>query len=168
MSLAALPMASEGKTRLLKLMEKMVRGFFADVGATSTNMWMPLPLYGDGDIKIMVKNAKHDCGVPGGRTIVLSTSVWIPASPKRLFNFLSDSETRSKVRIHCSFGLLGSWTYPFSGLFLTDVTLFMNAQWDFLSQNHAIQESARIVIGAKPESCVSILEIKVSSQHCHT
>lgn len=102
-SLAVLPMTPKGRSSLLKLVEKMIRGFFVDSSACSTNMWMPLPLHGDGEVKIMVKDALHGSGLPGRRTIVLSTSAAIPVPPKRVFDFLSDDRARpkvSRIRMH--------------------------------------------------------------------
>ncbi|PKI67667.1 hypothetical protein CRG98_011880 [Punica granatum] len=92
----ALRITPMGRVSLLKLVEKMTREFFLDASGSSTNMWMTLPLHGNEDIKITVKNRAHSFGFLGGRTIVLSTSVEIPVPPKRVFSLLSAAESRPK------------------------------------------------------------------------
>lgn len=94
-SLAGIPMTMHGIGMILHVLEDMLRGFFTDLSASSTNLWTPLQ--SDEDLKIMAKRAPHYPGSPGGGTIMLSTSVAIPVPPKRVFDFLSDDESRPKV-----------------------------------------------------------------------
>lgn len=82
---------------LFSVVEEMVRGFFIDLSSSSTDMWVPIPLHDDEDLKIMVKGASHQSVSPGRSTIMLSTSVGIPVPPIQGFDFPSDDESQLEV-----------------------------------------------------------------------
>ncbi|XP_048322649.2 homeobox-leucine zipper protein ROC2 isoform X2 [Ziziphus jujuba] len=85
-----------GRTSLLKLSERMMRSFFADVGGGTLNNWTSLPLSCAEGIKVMAKNSMDDPGKPPGTTLVFATSLGLSAPPKKLFNFLRQGDSRPK------------------------------------------------------------------------
>ncbi|KAM3744309.1 hypothetical protein ACB098_06G043100 [Castanea mollissima] len=85
-----------GRTGLLKLSERMMRTFCIDVCASASNLWMPIPRYGAEDMRIMTKHSKYEPGIPPGPSVVFATSVQIPASRKRICNFLQHANSRNK------------------------------------------------------------------------
>lgn len=90
-----------GRTSLVKLSERMMRNFCADINASTTNIWLPLPIIPGGeDVRIMTKFNVDDPGKPPGASVGFATSIWIPASPNLLFNFLRHENTRNKVLLY--------------------------------------------------------------------
>lgn len=75
----------------------MMRTFCIDVCASASNLWMPIPRYGAEDMRIMTKYSKYEPGIPPGPSVVFAASVQIPASRKRICNFLEHANSRNKV-----------------------------------------------------------------------
>ncbi|KAH7544331.1 hypothetical protein JRO89_XS15G0150300 [Xanthoceras sorbifolium] len=87
----------DGRGNLLKLSERMRRSFWENISASTGNIWMPLPINGAEDIRVMIRRNIYFLGWTAPSTkIVLTTSLWLPVSPKRLFHFLRDVNSRKK------------------------------------------------------------------------
>ncbi|XP_058776740.1 homeobox-leucine zipper protein PROTODERMAL FACTOR 2-like [Vicia villosa] len=116
-----------GRASLLKLADRMMRKFCANLSATTTNPWMRLaPFPGSTDIRVMIpNNMPGTSSNPVGTTIVFSTTIWLNISPNRLFNFLRHEKSRNK--------------------------------WDILSQSLSIQQFACMTVGEHLENRVSLL-----------
>ncbi|XP_062226479.1 homeobox-leucine zipper protein ROC4-like [Phragmites australis] len=89
----------EGKRSLLKLARRMMENFCAGVRASSAHEWSKL----DGlmcsigeDVRVMARKSVDEPGVPPGVVLSAATSVWIPVTPERLFNFLRDEGLRAE------------------------------------------------------------------------
>ncbi|XP_024018593.1 homeobox-leucine zipper protein PROTODERMAL FACTOR 2, partial [Morus notabilis] len=89
-----------GMRSLLKLSERMVRRFCSELSASATNKWRALPRSraNNRDTTLMMNSTfnKDDHGKPLVATVVFATSVELPATPKKVFDFLSDEESRTR------------------------------------------------------------------------
>ncbi|TKY48967.1 Homeobox-leucine zipper protein HDG2 [Spatholobus suberectus] len=86
-----------GRTSFLKLADRMMRIFCANISATTDNPWMQIPTYpGSKEVRVMVQNNMEDTATPPGTSVVFTTSLWLEVSPNRLFNFLRHENSRTK------------------------------------------------------------------------
>ncbi|XP_062185087.1 homeobox-leucine zipper protein ROC4-like [Phragmites australis] len=89
----------EGKRSLLKLAQRMTENFCAGVSASSAREWSELNgLKGSigEDVRVMVRKSVNEPGVPPGVVLSAATSVWMPVTPERLFNFLRNEGLRAE------------------------------------------------------------------------
>ncbi|XAR56662.1 hypothetical protein NMG60_11037224 [Bertholletia excelsa] len=92
--LVVLVMQIHGRRRsLLKLADKMMRSYYAGVSTTTENAWKSIPLEGGEDI--MVRTMLNEPETPG-ITIVVASTIWLPALPKDVFYFLRNGENRNQ------------------------------------------------------------------------
>ncbi|URE06484.1 Homeobox-leucine zipper protein [Musa troglodytarum] len=83
-----------GRRSMLKLAQRMTDNFCAGVCASSAREWKKL---GGGinigeDVRVMTRQSVADPGNHRGA----ATSVWLPVSPQRLFDFLRNEQLRSQ------------------------------------------------------------------------
>lgn len=84
---------------MLKLVERMVISYCSGVSATTAHQWTTLSGSGsENDVRIMFRKSINDPGRPPGIVMCAATSFWLPISPKTVFDFLRDENTRSEVR----------------------------------------------------------------------
>ncbi|CAN4078318.1 unnamed protein product [Withania somnifera] len=86
----------DGRKRMLKLAERMVMSFCAGVGASTSHTWTTLSGSGADDVRVMTRKSIDDPGRPPGIVLSAATSFWLPVSPKRVFDFLRDENSRSE------------------------------------------------------------------------
>ncbi|CAN4116680.1 unnamed protein product [Withania somnifera] len=86
----------EGRKSMLKLAERMVMSFCASVGASTAHIWTTLSGSGADDVRVMTRKSIDDPGRPPGIVLSAATSFWLPAHPKRVFDFLRDENSRSE------------------------------------------------------------------------
>ncbi|THU55100.1 hypothetical protein C4D60_Mb11t03010 [Musa balbisiana] len=87
-----------GRRSMLKLAQRMTDNFCAGVCASSAREWSKLGAainIGE-DVRVMTRQSVADPGVPPGVVLSAATSVWLPASPQRLFDFLRNEQLRSQ------------------------------------------------------------------------
>ncbi|ESQ39210.1 hypothetical protein EUTSA_v10001317mg [Eutrema salsugineum] len=90
------PISSTGKKSMLKLAQRMTENFCRGVCASSSQKWSRLEVGNiDEDVRIMTRKNEDDSGEPPGILLSAATSVWVPVSPRRLFDFLRDELLRS-------------------------------------------------------------------------
>ncbi|CAL9069626.1 unnamed protein product [Musa banksii] len=87
-----------GRRSMLKLAQRMTDNFCAGVCASSAREWNKL---GGGvnigeDVRVMTRQSVADPGEPPGVVLSAATSVWLPLSPQRLFDFLRNEQLRSQ------------------------------------------------------------------------
>ncbi|RWV77511.1 hypothetical protein GW17_00061643 [Ensete ventricosum] len=87
-----------GRRSMLKLAQRMTDNFCAGVCASSAREWNKL---GGGinigeDVRVMTRQSVADPGEPPGVVLSAATSVWLPVSPQRLFDFLRNEQLRSQ------------------------------------------------------------------------
>ncbi|KAE8663269.1 Homeobox-leucine zipper protein HDG1 [Hibiscus syriacus] len=86
-----------GKKSLLKLAQRMTNNFCAGVCASSVREWDKLSVGNVGeDVRVMTRKNINDPGEPHGVVLSASTSVWMPITQERLFDFLRDERMRSE------------------------------------------------------------------------
>ncbi|XP_020258373.1 homeobox-leucine zipper protein PROTODERMAL FACTOR 2-like [Asparagus officinalis] len=81
---------------VLKLAERMVLSFYAGLACSLAHGWVNE--FGDGteSVKIASKRNVGDPRMPSGVIVNASVSFWVPAMPKRVFDFLCDESSRDK------------------------------------------------------------------------
>jgi homeobox-leucine zipper protein len=83
---------------MLKLAERMCISFCAGVSASTAHTWTTLSGTGADDVRVMTRKSVDDPGRPAGIVLSAATSFWLPVTPKRVFEFLRDENSRSEVR----------------------------------------------------------------------
>lgn len=82
---------------MLKLAQRMTNNFCAGVCASTVHKWNKLNAGNVGeDVRVMTRKSVDDPGEPPGIVLSAATSVWLPVSPQRLFDFLRDERLRSE------------------------------------------------------------------------
>ncbi|KAI4351788.1 hypothetical protein L6164_006105 [Bauhinia variegata] len=100
-------MSQAGRRSMLKLAQRMTENFCSGVCASSVRKWDSLQVGNLGDdIKVMTRKNVDDPGEPQGIVLSAATSVWMPVSRQRLFNFLRDERARSEWDILSTGGLM--------------------------------------------------------------
>ncbi|CAL9183228.1 unnamed protein product [Musa hybrid cultivar] len=88
---------ASGQRSMLKLARRMTNAFCAGVCASPAHGWSKLASETIGeDVRVMSRMSVNVPGEPAGLVLSVATSVWIPAPPKRLFDFLCETRFRSK------------------------------------------------------------------------
>nr|XP_023879166.1 homeobox-leucine zipper protein ANTHOCYANINLESS 2 [Quercus suber]POE77152.1 homeobox-leucine zipper protein anthocyaninless 2 [Quercus suber] len=86
-----------GRRSMLKLAQRMTDNFCAGVCASTVHKWNKLNAGNvDEDVRVMTRQSVDDPGEPPGIVLSAATSVWLPVSPQRLFDFLRDERLRSE------------------------------------------------------------------------
>ncbi|XP_010255501.1 PREDICTED: homeobox-leucine zipper protein ANTHOCYANINLESS 2 [Nelumbo nucifera] len=86
-----------GRRSMLKLAQRMTDNFCAGVCASAVHKWNKLCTGNvDEDVRVMTRKSVDDPGEPPGVVLSAATSVWLPVSPQRLFDFLRDERLRSE------------------------------------------------------------------------
>ncbi|CAL0318335.1 unnamed protein product [Lupinus luteus] len=86
-----------GRRSMLKLAQRMTNNFCAGVCASTVHKWNKLnPGNVDEDVRVMTRKSVDDPGEPPGVVLSAATSVWLPVSSQRLFDFLRDERLRSE------------------------------------------------------------------------
>ncbi|KAG5008346.1 hypothetical protein JHK85_026888 [Glycine max] len=89
--------SSGGRRSMLKLAQRMTNNFCAGVCASTVHKWNKLNAGNVGeDVRVMTRKSVDDPGEPPGIVLSAATSVWLPVSPQRLFDFLRDERLRSE------------------------------------------------------------------------
>ncbi|XP_022736692.1 homeobox-leucine zipper protein ANTHOCYANINLESS 2-like isoform X2 [Durio zibethinus] len=85
-----------GRKSVLKLAQRMTCNFCSGVCASSMHKWDRLSVGNVGeDVRVMTRKNINDPGEPHGVVLSASTSVWMPITQQRLFDFLRDERMRS-------------------------------------------------------------------------
>ncbi|KAI8025681.1 Homeobox-leucine zipper protein ANTHOCYANINLESS 2 [Camellia lanceoleosa] len=88
---------ASGRRSMLKLAQRMTDNFCAGVCASTVHKWNKLSASNvDEDVRVMTRKSIDDPGEPPGIVLSAATSVWLPVSPQRLFDFLRDERLRSE------------------------------------------------------------------------
>ncbi|XP_057980621.1 homeobox-leucine zipper protein ANTHOCYANINLESS 2 isoform X2 [Malania oleifera] len=88
---------ASGRRSMLKLAQRMTDNFCAGVCASTVHKWNKLTTGNvDEDVRVMTRKSVDDPGEPPGIVLSAATSVWLPVSPHRLFDFLRDERLRSE------------------------------------------------------------------------
>ncbi|KAJ8749034.1 hypothetical protein K2173_013478 [Erythroxylum novogranatense] len=89
--------SASGRRSMLKLAQRMTDNFCAGVCASTVHKWSKLNAGNvDEDVRLMTRKSVDDPGEPPGVVLSAATSVWLPVTPQRLFDFLRDERLRSE------------------------------------------------------------------------
>ncbi|XP_021892210.1 homeobox-leucine zipper protein ANTHOCYANINLESS 2 isoform X1 [Carica papaya] len=89
--------SAAGKKSMLKLAQRMTYNFCTGVCASSVRKWDKLQIGNvSEDVKVMTRKNINEAGEPPGVVLSAATSVWMPVTQERLFNFLRDERLRSE------------------------------------------------------------------------
>eukprot|EP00249_Psilotum_nudum_P021393 c28090_g2_i1 orf=1281-3146(-) len=82
----------EGRRGMLRLAQKMMLTFCANVSASSSNSWYNIPNCGDEKVRVMTRDN------PGnGVVLCAATSMWLAFPRQQVFDFLRDERFRGEV-----------------------------------------------------------------------
>ncbi|KAK8537119.1 hypothetical protein V6N12_043294 [Hibiscus sabdariffa] len=97
-----------GRKSMLKLAQRMTHSFCAGVGDSSVHKWEKINNIGcvAEDVRVMSKKNVNAPGEPVGVLLSAATSVWMPATQKRMFDFLREERMRIQWDILCDSGLM--------------------------------------------------------------
>ncbi|KAE9617347.1 putative START-like domain-containing protein [Lupinus albus] len=80
---------------MVKLAQRITNSFFTGVCASAKHQWESLRFEAlDDNMKVMAR--KNVAGEPNGVVLSAATSVWMPVSQQRLFDFLRDERLRGE------------------------------------------------------------------------
>ena len=80
-----------GRKSMLKLAQRMTVNFCSGISAPSVHSWSKITVENvDPDVRVMTRKSVDDSGI----VLSAATSVWLPASPQRLFDFLRNERMR--------------------------------------------------------------------------
>ncbi|KAL0548638.1 hypothetical protein IC582_013093 [Cucumis melo] len=86
-----------GRRSMLKLSQRMVDNFCSGVCSSTLHKWDKLVVGNiSEDVKVMARKSINDPGEPPGIVLSAATSVWMPVTQQRLFEFLQDECLRSE------------------------------------------------------------------------
>ncbi|KAK2649981.1 hypothetical protein Ddye_017470 [Dipteronia dyeriana] len=105
----------DGRKSMLKLAERMVMSFCAGVSASTAHTWTTLSGTGADDVRVMTRKSVDDPGRPPGIVLSAATSFWLPVSPKRVFDFLRDENTRNEWDILSNGGVVQEMAHIANG-----------------------------------------------------
>ncbi|KAG6501791.1 hypothetical protein ZIOFF_041675 [Zingiber officinale] len=87
-----------GRRSMVKLAQRMTDNFCAGVCSSSAHEWNKLRggVHIGQDVRVMTRQSVADPGEPPGVVLSAATSVWLPATPQQLFDFLRNEQLRSQ------------------------------------------------------------------------
>ncbi|KAL9264424.1 Homeobox-leucine zipper protein HDG2-like protein [Drosera capensis] len=106
---------AEGRKSMLKLAERMVISFYSGVSASTAHAWTTLSGSGADDARVMTRKCIDDPGRPPGIVLSAATSFWLPVSPKKVFEFLRDENTRNEWDILSNGGVVQEMAHIANG-----------------------------------------------------
>eukprot|EP01018_Ginkgo_biloba_P005890 Gb_05082 [translate_table: standard] len=92
--LGVIPCA-DGRRSMMKLAQRMTNTFCANISASTSQSWTTLSGSNDDSVRITTRKST-DPGQPSGVVLSAATSLWLPVSPQRVFDFLRDERMRSE------------------------------------------------------------------------
>ncbi|PIA50686.1 hypothetical protein AQUCO_01200126v1 [Aquilegia coerulea] len=107
--------SQEGRRSMLKLAERMVISFCSGVSASTAHTWTTLSGTGDDDVRVMTRKSIDDPGRPPGIVLSAATSFWLPVSPKTLFDFLRNENSRNQWDILSNGGVVQEMAHIANG-----------------------------------------------------
>ncbi|CAN1743750.1 Homeobox-leucine zipper protein ROC5 [Linum perenne] len=113
-----LMLSMDGKNSLMKLSQKMVNSFYRGISiGLSNSIWEKLsPMSVGEDVTIMSRKNSTDPEEAMGIVLSASTSLWLPVSRRRVFEFLTREDTRK------------DWDFLINGGSLEEVVRIPKAQ----------------------------------------
>ncbi|KAK4839616.1 hypothetical protein QYF36_023337 [Acer negundo] len=87
----------DGRKSFLALSLRMMYNFFSAVCVSSLSKWDKLRVEGvPEDVRVLTRRSRNEPGEPTGIVLSASTSIWLPTTKQRLFDFISDERMRAR------------------------------------------------------------------------
>ncbi|CAN6717330.1 unnamed protein product [Malus baccata var. baccata] len=83
----------QGKRSMMKLAQRMVNNFCANISASNGHRWTTLSGMDEIGVRVAIHKST-DPGQPNGVVLSAGTTIWLPLSPQNVFNFFKDERTR--------------------------------------------------------------------------
>ncbi|XP_042445806.1 homeobox-leucine zipper protein ROC8-like isoform X1 [Zingiber officinale] len=93
--LGAVAPSPDGKRSMMKLAQRMVNNFCANISASNDHKWIALPGLNDAGVRVILHKST-DAGQPSGVLLSAATTIWFPISPESVFVFFKDERTRAQ------------------------------------------------------------------------
>jgi homeobox-leucine zipper protein len=77
----------------MKLSQKMVNNFCANLSASQMHRWTAISGVDNDSVQVTVHRSSEP-GQPSGIVLSAATSIWLPVSCERVFNFLKDERSQ--------------------------------------------------------------------------
>ncbi|KFK35314.1 hypothetical protein AALP_AA5G268200 [Arabis alpina] len=145
------PISCNGRKSMLKLAKRMTDNFCGGVCASSLQKWSKLNVGNvDEDVRIMTRKSVNVPGEPPGIVLNASTSVWMPVSPRRLFDFLGNERLRSEWDILSNGGPMQEMAHIAKGHDRSNSVSLLRASAINANQSHMLilQETSIDAAGA--------------------
>lgn len=98
--------STEGRRSMLKLAERMTNNFCGGVSASTAHTWVTLAGSGADDVRVVIRKSVDDPGRPPGIVLSAATSLRLPVSPAKVFQFLRDERYRTEWDILSTTGVV--------------------------------------------------------------
>ncbi|KAH9299811.1 hypothetical protein KI387_031493 [Taxus chinensis] len=85
----------EGRRSMMKLAQRMMSSFCGNVSASTTHRWTTLSGSNEDGVRVTTRKST-DPGQPSGVVLCAATSLWLPVSPHRVFDFFRDEQMRAE------------------------------------------------------------------------
>ncbi|XAR71739.1 hypothetical protein NMG60_11018142 [Bertholletia excelsa] len=85
-----------GRRSIVKLAQRMTHNFCTGVCATMHNWQLVQVGNGSVDARLIIRNSTDSPGEPSGIVLSAASSIWMPVSQQRLFDFLRNEQLRSQ------------------------------------------------------------------------
>ncbi|XP_044504884.1 homeobox-leucine zipper protein ANTHOCYANINLESS 2-like isoform X2 [Mangifera indica] len=109
--------SSTGRKSILKLAHRMTYNFCSGICASSVRRWDRLRVGNVGeDVRVLTRKNINDPGEPPGVVLCAATSIWIPVTRQRLFDFMRDERIRSEWDILSTGGPMQEMVHIARGL----------------------------------------------------
>ncbi|CAN6717331.1 unnamed protein product [Malus baccata var. baccata] len=88
----------QGKRSMMKLAQRMVNNFCANISASNGHRWTTLSGMDEIGVRVAIHKST-DPGQPNGVVLSAGTTIWLPLSPQNVFNFFKDERTRPQCKM---------------------------------------------------------------------
>ncbi|XP_042474431.1 homeobox-leucine zipper protein ROC5-like [Zingiber officinale] len=114
---AANTITPSGRCSMVKLAQRMTDNFCAGVCSSSAHEWNKLRggVHIGEDVRVMTRRSLANPGEPTGLVLSAATSVWLPATPQQVFDFLRNEQMRSQWDILSNGGPMQEMTHIAKG-----------------------------------------------------
>ena len=127
-----------GRKSMLKLAQRMTVNFCSGISAPSVHSWSKLTVGNvDPDVRIMTRKSVDDPSEAPGIVLSAATSVWLPASPQRLFDFLRNERMRCEWDILSNGGPMQEMAHIAKGQDQGNSVSLLRSNVSFLPKLHS-------------------------------
>eukprot|EP00245_Coleochaete_scutata_P004845 TRINITY_DN17888_c0_g1_i1.p1 TRINITY_DN17888_c0_g1~~TRINITY_DN17888_c0_g1_i1.p1 ORF type:complete len:787 (-),score=147.60 TRINITY_DN17888_c0_g1_i1:997-3357(-) len=88
--------SEHGRRAMLQLAQRMSTNFCMGVSASTLHSWTTLPGSSVEDVRVMTRKSTSEVGEPQGVVLSAATSLWLPCSAGRVFEFLRNCNRRAE------------------------------------------------------------------------